>query len=323
MSPQSAEREELPARDRRWVEALRAQAPEGPPPALDAAVLAAARAAVGAPTTTQSATTSRGARPPRWLAAVAGVMVVLSAGVLVRQVAQETAPKQEPDFPASAPVAAPSARSAAGERGDAVLRATREAERLPTRESVETAPAAGANVADAAGALAPAPESAPAPMAAQARAERAMPAQAVEALPPPESPAFRQMAPVPEPMAPPAPPAPARPAADFAPSLARPLGESAPAAFSAPGPEPGAAAKSAPVERSELAETGLAAAASAEEAAEFPEPKTIAEVRRLLAAGEREAARDLLLAWRERHPGAELPAELRELVGDQNPESEP
>lgn len=313
MNPQSPEREELPARDRRWVEALRARAAEGPPPALDAAVLAAARTAVGAKDAALTGPTGRGGGAPRWLAAVAGVMVVLSAGVLVRQVAQETAPKQEPDFPATAPVAAPSPRSAAEERGDAVLRATREAEGLPTGASVEAEPAVGANVADAVGAPAPAPGSAP--MAAQAKAERTMRAQAMEALPPPESPVFRQVAPAPEPMAP---PAPALPAADFAPSLARPLAESAPApaAFSAPAPEPGAAAKSARAERSEQAEAELATAASAEQDAGLPEPDVLAEIRRRLAAGERDAARDLLQDWRERHPEVVLPAELAALLAE-------
>lgn len=315
MNPQSPEREELPARDRRWVEALRARAPEGPPPALDAAVLAAARTAVGAKAAALTGPTGRGGGAPRWLAAVAGVMVVLSAGVLVRQVAQETAPKQEPDFPATAPVAAPSARSAAEERGDAVLRATREAEGLPAWETVEAEPAVGANVTDAA--ATPTPE--PAPMAAQAKAERAMPAQAMEAAPmappppPAESPVLQQMAPASEPVAPPAPPAPARPAAD---SLVRPLAESAPAAFSALAPEPGAAAKSAQAERSEQAEAGLAAAASAEQDAGLPEPEVLAEVRRRLGAGDRDAARDLLQDWRERHPEVVLPAELAALLAE-------
>lgn len=308
MNPQSPEREELPARDRRWVEALRGHAPDGPPPALDAAVLAAARTAIGAKA---AAPTGRGGGAPGWLAAVAGVMVVLSAGVLVRQVAQETAPKSEPGFPASPSVAAPSPRSAAEERADAVRRATREAEGLPAWETVEAEPPAEANAADAA--AAPAPEAAP--IAAQARAERAMRAQAAEASPtappppPPEPPALRQMAPAAEPIAPPAPPAPAQPAADFAPSRARPLAESAPAPAAFSDPAPIAAAKSALAERREQAEAGLAAA-SAEQEAGLPEPDVLAEVRRLLAAGDRDAARDLLRAWRERHPAVVLPAEL-------------
>lgn len=318
MSPQSPEREELPARDRRWVEALRARAPDGPPPALDAVVLAAARTAVGAKAVAPSGPSGRGGGAPRWLAAVAGVMVVLSAGVLVRQVALETAPKVEPEFPVSPAVVAPGRQSAAGERADTVLQATREAEDLPAWETVESEAPTEAGLADAAAAPGPDPE--PAPMTAQAEAERAMRAQTMEAAPmapppPAESPVLLQMGPAPEPMAPPAPPASAPPAADFAPSPARPLAESAsaPAAFGAASPAPAVAAKSAPAERSEQAEAGLASAAAEPEAG-LPEPEVLAEVRRLLAAGNRDAARELLAEWRTRHPAPELPAALQDLL---------
>lgn len=302
MNPRVPDRDALSPRDRRWVEALRAQGPEGPPSSLDAAVLAAARAAVGAKA---APSTGRAGGGPRWLAAVAGVMVVLSAGVLVRQVALETAPRPEPEFPASPPVAAPSPRTAAEERADAVRRATREAEGLPAWETVEAAAPADAEAANAAGA--PAPEPTPAPIVGQARSESTMRAQAMEAAqrapaPPPEPPARPRMAPAPAPVAMPAPSAPAP----------------APAARSASAAEPVAAAKSAPAAAREQAEAGLAAAASVEQEAGLPEPELLAEVRRLLEAGERELARERLRAWRERHPDALLPSELDALLDERS-----
>lgn len=318
MNPQVPDRDALSPRDRRWVEALRAQAPEGPPSSLDAVILGEAVLAVARQQAERSPlrVAARARRPARWMAAVAGVMVVLSAGVLVRQVAQETAPLPEPAFPASPPVAAPSARSAAEDRADAVRRATREAEGLPAWEAVEAVTPADVEVANAAGASAPEPRSAP--TTGQARSDSTMRAQALEASPsapppPPEAPAPQQIVPATAP----APPAPAA-AAELAPKLARPLAESAPApaAFSAPAAQPAAAAKSLPAEGRERAEAGLAAVASAEEAG-LPEPELLAEVRQLLAAGERELARERLQAWRKRHPDVVLPSELDALLDEQ------
>lgn len=315
MNPKVPDRDALSPRDRRWVEALRAQAPEGPPPSLDAVVLAAARAAVGAKA---APSTGRAGGAPRWLAAVAGVMVVLSAGVLVRQVALETAPRPEPGFPASPPLAAPGPGMAAEERADAVRRATREAEELPARERVEAAAPTSAEVS-----VGPAREPEAAVMAAPAGADPTLRTRVPEAAPtasppPPEPPSRPPVAPVPAPVAVPAPPAPARPAADFAPSAVRPLAESAPApaARSASDAEPVMAAKSAPAAAREQAEAGGAAAASVEQEAGLPEPEWLVEVRRLLAAGERELARERLRAWRERHPDAVLPSDLDALLDE-------
>lgn len=320
MNPQVPDHDALSPRDRRWVEALRAQAPEGPPSSLDALILGEAVLAVARQQAERSPlrVAARARRPARWMAAVAGVMVVLSAGVLVRQVALETAPRPEPQFPASPPVAAPSPRSAAEDRADAVLRATREAEGLPAWETVEAAAPADAEVANAAGASAPEPG--PAPIVGQARSESTRRAQAMEASPsaslpppPPEAPAPERMAPAA------APPSPAPPAAKLAPKAARPLAESAPApaAFSSAAAEPAAAAKSLPAEGRERAEAGLEAVASAEQEAGLPEPELLADVRRLLAVGERELARERLRAWRERHPDAVLPSELDALLDEQ------
>jgi hypothetical protein len=323
MNPKSPDREELPVRDRRWVEALRAQAPDGPPPALDTAVLAAARAAVGAPA---AAPTGRGSGAPRWLAAVAGVMVVLSAGVLVRQVAQETAPLAEPEIPVSP-------QGAAEARADAAMRATREAEGLPAAEAAPTdefAEAMPAEIADAMPAeIADAMPAAAAPKSSAAAevansAERAIGQQAAAApgrlsappSPPPEPPAMQRAEPAPEPPAPPAPPAPPIPVADFAPSVVRPLAESAPAPAALSAPEHGFAAKSAQADRRQKAEAGREAAAVTEPDRALPEPETLAEVRRLLADGDRDAAREALADWRQRHPAVELPVELAALLGD-------
>lgn len=314
MNPKSPEREELPARDRRWVEALRAQATDGPPPALDTAVLAAARAAVGAPAV---APTGRGGGAPRWLAAVAGVMVVLSAGVLVRQVAQETAPLAEPEIPASP-------QGAAEARADAAMRATREAEGLPVAEAAPTdefAEAMPAEIADAMPAAAAPKSSAAAEVTGSAAGTIGrQTAEAAHGLaappPPPEPPAMQRAEPVPEPPAPPAPPAPPIPVADFAPSVVRPLAESAPAPAALSAPEQGFAAKSAQADRRQKAEVGREAAAATEPDRALPEPETLAEVRRLLADGDRDAARAALVDWRQRHPAVELPVELAALLGE-------
>ncbi|MCU0756200.1 MAG: hypothetical protein MUE46_13910 [Xanthomonadales bacterium] len=309
MNPQAPEREELPARDRRWVEALRAHAPDAPPPALDASVLAAARAAVG-----PTVSAGRGGRPPRWLAAVAGVMVVLSAGVLVRQVAQETAPKPEPQLPA-----APG--GSAAERAAAAMQATREAEGLPTSERVEAAPADSA---------VPVPEAESSAKAAAADSvERAVRPQAFEAAaaraappPPSESQAMESLPSIPEatpeatPLSAPAPAAPPAPLGDVTLSGSRIRSASTEAAAPAMDlTEPRMQAKSAPAP-APRAEAGLAATPAVGAAAVLPEPELLAEVRQRLAAGDRDAARELLREWRQRHPAVELPAELTALLAD-------
>lgn len=304
MNPQASEREELPARDRRWVEALRAHAPDGPPPALDASVLAAARAAVGAP----AASTGRGGKPPRWLAAVAGVMVVLSAGVLVRQVAQETAPKPEPELPSAVP------GSAAEERAAAAMQATREAEGLPARETVEAAPAAAAPSepsakADAADRAEPAIR----PQAFQAESARA----GAPPPPPPESPAFESMPSIPEatPLSAPAPAAPPAPIDEVTVSGSRIRSASTESASPTTAlSEPPIQAKSASAAVAQRAEAGPEETPVLGAATELPESELLALVRRRLAAGDRDTARTLLMRWRERHPAVELPAELEALL---------
>lgn len=301
MNPQASEREDLPIRDRRWVEALRARAPDGPPPALDAAILGEALRAVAPPQAERASrpVASSAARPARWMAAVAGVMVLFSAGVLVRQVALETAPGEPmPELQRS---------PAAETRAEVVEQSSRAVE--------ETLPEAAAPAA-----LAAPPVAARAPGAPRASSTSARDSGPPVPTLPSEPTSARPLAEASVPTAASA-GSPAAPAAAPVPvaSADGPQSKAASAPMTAPVTITASEATAPTLARQhqaaeEVGRTTDAQVADRSSLSALPDAEDLEAVRALLQAGDVAAARERLLGWRQRHPDAVLPEDLAALL---------
>lgn len=234
-----------------------------PPPALDAAILAAARAAVAEaqPSSAEVVAFPRRRREPRrWLALAATLVLAVGVSWQLRDSADH-------GLPAPAPATAPVEQEA-----PAALATPPAAE----AEQRAAKPAAPAPARRAESAAAPAP-----------RAEPQAAAKAVAPVSPPPAPA---------PAAPAAPPL-------AAPAAAPPGAAEANADAAAP-----AAKALAPAIASQRARADHADGAGAEREA------AITTIRRLLAAGRADEARERLQDFRRRWPDAVLPPDLAALA---------
>ncbi|WMJ68846.1 hypothetical protein [Stenotrophomonas sp. 24(2023)] len=295
---------------------------KAPPPALDAAILAAARAATEgtpAPARRDTAPVQRAVRKrPRWPAVFGVAASVVFAVGLAWQLRPEAPRLTAPDAArddttpqAAADVAATTDAPAAAEMASA---------------RVEAAPAAPA-AADAA------PPPPPAPMARHAAPAPPPPAEPAAPVQRPRM-AERSVAP-PSPPAPPAPPAPAASAAYAAPVPAPELAAVAPPPAAADMADSvamdratGSAAAVAAKQSRPLAAPGVmrrsaAGALSAEAVqseiaadAQLARRQWLRKIRDRRDAGQRDLARASLERYLQQYPEARLPRDLRPLLDD-------
>lgn len=288
-------REPLTPEEAALARRLSRLAPHGEPsPALDARVLAAARAATEA---------AAPRRHPRWPAALGlAASVVLAVGI-AWQLRPEPGPRVE----------APAAQTSATQ---IVRDEPGPGEKMP--------PAAGAAAdAPAAGAAAESAAAPPSPATPDPVARRAAPAVAKPApAPSPPSPEPPVVFDEPSPMAFPLPPPPPAPAAP-APQAKRAAATSLPALPPPPAPRQQAAAGVAP-EREQAFDAAVAADRAADEPDADVPPATadapavraawLQRIRELVADGELDAARASLREFVRRHPDEPLPDDLRPLL---------
>ncbi|WP_414577991.1 hypothetical protein [Stenotrophomonas sp. FR024] len=323
--------EPLTPEERELARLLGRRAEQAPPAALDAAILAAARAAVDAPAADAVASPEapRTQRTrPRWPA----VFGIAASMVFAIGIAWQLRPEPPPIPAGEAAVAAAPAAA------EDVAAADQAAERSAADSAVATAEPAAAPAAPEAApvAAAPAPANARASKPAQAQAARSMAADAAAdtsfaALPP--APAAAPAA------APPAPPAPTAYSAP-APLMAPVVASGSLKARSAGTPEPNSVqAEQAPaLDRVEITSTkreapsrsapgimrcgsdaGLSADAVQAEVdadARLPRRQWLQKIRTRRDDGQRDLARASLERYMQQYPEARLPRDLRPLLDD-------
>ncbi|MBH1696361.1 hypothetical protein I5V04_17840 [Stenotrophomonas maltophilia] len=323
--------EPLTPEERELARLLGRRAEQAPPAALDAAILAAARAAVDAPAADAVASPEapRTQRTrPRWPA----VFGIAASMVFAIGIAWQLRPEPPPIPAGEAAVAAAPAAA------EDVAAADQAAERSAADSAVATAEPAAAPAAPEAApvAAAPAPANARASKPAPAQAARSMAADAAAdtsfaALPP--APAA---APAAAPPAPPAPPAYSAPAPLMAPVVA----SGSLKARSAGTPEPNSVqAEQAPaLDRVEItsmkreapsrfapgimrrgSDAGLSADAVQAEVdadARLPRRQWLQKIRTRRDDGQRDLARASLERYMQQYPEARLPRDLRPLLDD-------
>ena len=323
--------EPLTPEERELARLLGRRAEQAPPAALDAAILAAARAAVDAPAADAVASPEapRTQRTrPRWPA----VFGIAASMVFAIGIAWQLRPEPPPIPAGEAAVAAAPAAA------EDVAAADQAAERSAADSAVATAEPAAAPAAPEAApvAAAPAPANARASKPAQAQAARSMAADAAAdtsfaALPP--APAAAPAA------APPAPPAPTAYSAP-APLMAPVVASGSLKARSAGTPEPNSVqAEQAPaLDRVEITSTkreapsrsapgimrcgsdaGLSADAVQAEVdadARLPRRQWLQKIRTRRDDGQRDLARASLERYMQQYPEARLPRALRPLLDD-------
>lgn len=321
----------LTPEERELARLLGRRAEQSPPPALDAAILAAARAAVDAPAGEAPLTPAapRTLRPRRRWPAVFGVA---ASTVFAVGIAWQMRP-EPPSAPAEAVATAPAAQEMAADASAEVM----------------SYDSAAADVA--------ATEPAPAPTAAPAAAEAApAPAPAIADVPKPAPVTPRQLpAPMMAPAPPPAPTADTAFAAPAMPAAAPP----APEAYSAPAPaaapavpaaamrarkataataesmssaqataedritltaaKQDAAGRTAPGVMRRASDAGLSAEAVQAEVqadAGLPRRQWLQKIRERRDAGQRDLARASLERYLQTYPEARLPKDVRPLLDD-------
>ncbi len=323
--------EPLTPEERELARLLGRRAEQAPPAALDAAILAAARAAVDAPAADAVASPEapRTQRTrPRWPA----VFGIAASMVFAIGIAWQLRPEPPPIPAGEAAVAAAPAAA------EDVAAADQAAERSAADSAVATAEPAAAPAAPEAApvAAAPAPANARASKPAPAQAARSMAADAAAdtsfaALPP--APAAAPAA------APPAPPAPTAYSAP-APLMAPVVASGSLKARSAGTPEPNSVqAEQAPaLDRVEITSTkreapsrsapgimrrgsdaGLSADAVQAEVdadARLPRRQWLQKIRTRRDDGQRDLARASLERYMQQYPEARLPRDLRPLLDD-------
>jgi len=315
---------------------------QAPPPALDATILAAARAAVQAPAAADADAGRTPAAPartvrvrPRWPA----VFGIAASMVLAIGVAWQMRPEPPPLVTAEAPLQSAPAAAEAEVAATAQAVESSAADSAVVAAEPASAPAAAAaptppaRAPAAASARAPAPaERAEAPaQAARPRAAQVADDRAPAAPAPPPAPAAA-------PPAPPAPPAPAAysaPAPSFAPAAAGALkarSAAAPAANTAEAePDPTldrvettsmklqAPPRSAPGVMRRGSDAGLSADAVQAEVdadARLPRRQWLQKIRARRDDGQRDLARASLERYVQQYPEARLPRDLRPLLDD-------
>ncbi|HGM7287042.1 TPA: hypothetical protein ACKP7V_002871 [Stenotrophomonas maltophilia] len=323
--------EPLTPEERELARLLGRRAEQAPPAALDAAILAAARAAVDAPAADAVASPEapRTQRTrPRWPA----VFGIAASMVFAIGIAWQLRPEPPPIPAGEAAVAAAPAAA------EDVAAADQAAERSAADSAVATAEPAAAPAAPEAApvAAAPAPANARASKPAPAQAARSMAADAAAdtsfaALPP--APAAAPAA------APPAPPAPTAYSAP-APLMAPVVASGSLKARSAGTPEPNsvqaeqapaldrveitsmkreAPSRSAPGIMRRGSDAGLSADAVQAEVdadARLPRRQWLQKIRTRRDDGQRDLARASLERYMQQYPEARLPRDLRPLLDD-------
>ncbi|WP_295572042.1 hypothetical protein [Stenotrophomonas maltophilia] len=329
--------EPLTPEEQELAHLLGRHAERAPPAALDAAILAAARAAVDAPATGTSAApdAARGRRArPRWPA----VFGIAASMVFAIGIAWQLRPEPPPIPAGEAQVAAAPAVDAAVADHAAEGNAAETAMAPPAPEAA--APAAPQAAPDAAAVPPPAPAPTPAPAkpvqapvpssakteVARARAAESVADTAFAALPPPP------------PAAAPAPPAPvaySAPAPASAPATAGALQarSAAPVEASTTDAEPApaldrveimsrkrvAAPRSAPGVMRRSSDAGLSADAVQAEVdadARLPRRQWLQKIRERRDQGQRDLARASLERYIQQYPESRLPHDLRPLLDD-------
>lgn len=301
-----------------------------PSPAIDAAILAAARAAT---VPASPAATATGRRQPararrRWpFAAGIAASLALAVGIAwqLRPTPDTLQSRDWAEMPASAPAAAATASSSADARRDGEA----------TRRMMSAPPAPDEAVADPPVAEDAVPKQIAAKARSAAPADMAAPVSDMQSAPQPTergtalgTESFAAPAPAPPAVSlappPPAPPAPPAPAPTSTPSPPPP----APAPASGAARAPASAEAAAPRQQSAQAPRTASRALFVEAIDELPDdsdpPATadapevraawLVRVRELLDAGRIAEAKASLMEFHRRHPQAELPPDLRALL---------
>lgn len=314
-----ARHEPLDPAERELADALaRLPGPQGPSPALDAAILGAARTAAAAPAAAGARTPARRRRhrSPAWLrgGALAATLVIAVGVAWQLRPTFDTA-----DLAVEAQVAAqPGREGTPGTSGGDTARATAPAGEASAPVERQRAPATRAAAPEPAQA-APAPAS-DAPAAAAAPAARARRDVQVVAEPPVvfDDPAPMD-APAPGildmPAPPPAPPAPPAPPPAPAPKADRPVP-------TAPAPATRSAVPAADAARARAGgEDWLDQPLDDTPPASVDSPEVreawLGRIRELVSAERYTEARESFVEFRRRHPDAPVPSDLRMLLGSE------
>jgi hypothetical protein len=323
----------LTPEERELARLLGRRAEQGPPPALDAAILAAARAAVDAPAGEASLTPAapRTLRPRRRWPAVFGVA---ASTVFAVGIAWQMRP-EPPSAPAEAVATAPAAQEMAADASAEVMASDSAAADVV---AAETAPAPTAATAPAAAEAAPAsaPAIADVPKPAPATARQA-PAPMMAPAPPPApaadtafaAPAMPAAAPaapeaysIPAPASAPAAPAAAMRARKATAATAESMSSAQATAedrIALTASKQDAAGRTAPGVMRRASDAGLSAEAVQAEVqadAGLPRRQWLQKIRERRDSGQRDLARASLERYLQTYPEARLPKDVRPLLDD-------
>ena len=323
----------LTPEERELARLLGRRAEQGPPPALDAAILAAARAAVDAPAGEAPLTPAapRTLRPRRRWPAVFGVA---ASTVFAVGIAWQMRPEPQ-SAPAEAVSTAPAAQEMAADASAEVMASDSAAADVV---AAETAPAPTAATAPAAAEAAPAsaPAIADVPKPAPATARQA-PAPMMAPAPPPApaadtafaAPAMPAAAPaapeaysIPAPASAPAAPAAAMRARKATAATAESMSSAQATAedrIALTASKQDAAGRTAPGVMRRASDAGLSAEAVQAEVqadAGLPRRQWLQKIRERRDAGQRDLARASLERYLQTYPEARLPKDVRPLLDD-------
>jgi len=323
----------LTPEERELARLLGRRAEQGPPPALDAAILAAARAAVDAPAGEAPLTPAapRTLRPRRRWPAVFGVA---ASTVFAVGIAWQMRPEPQ-SAPAEAVSTAPAAQEMAADASAEVMASDSAAADLV---AAETAPAPTAATAPAAAEAAPAsaPAIADVPKPAPATARQA-PAPMMAPAPPPApaadtafaAPAMPAAAPaapeaysIPAPASAPAAPAAAMRARKATAATAESMSSAQATAedrIALTASKQDAAGRTAPGVMRRASDAGLSAEAVQAEVqadAGLPRRQWLQKIRERRDSGQRDLARASLERYLQTYPEARLPKDVRPLLDD-------
>ena len=323
----------LTPEERELARLLGRRAEQGPPPALDAAILAAARAAVDAPAGEAPLTPAapRTLRPRRRWPAVFGVA---ASTVFAVGIAWQMRP-EPPSAPAEAVSTAPAAQEMAADASAEVMASDSAAADVV---AAETAPAPTAATAPAAAEAAPAsaPAIADVPKPAPATARQA-PAPMMAPAPPPApaadtafaAPAMPAAAPaapeaysIPAPASAPAAPAAAMRARKATAATAESMSSAQATAedrIALTASKQDAAGRTAPGVMRRASDAGLSAEAVQAEVqadAGLPRRQWLQKIRERRDSGQRDLARASLERYLQTYPEARLPKDVRPLLDD-------
>lgn len=295
----------LTPEERELARLLGRRAEQGPPPALDAAILATARAAVEAPASeaTPLPAAPRTLRPRRRWPAVFGVAASTVFAVGIAWQMRPEPPSAPAEAVATEPAPAPTAGAAPA--------------------AAEAAPARAAAIADVPKPAPVTPRQLPAPMMAPApppapAADTAFAAPAMPAAAPPAPEAYSAPAPAAAPAAPPAAMRARKATAATAESMSS-AQATAEDRITLTASKQGAAGRTAPGVMRRASDAGLSAEAVQAEVqadAGLPRRQWLQKIRERRDAGQRDLARASLERYLQTYPEARLPKDVRPLLDD-------